>query len=182
MDIILAVVVASAVILFGALISMGNERQRRAIDQLREQTMLWAMHDLQIKREKLAREVKVDNPQNWLNTIASRVCGYDLKLQIVEIFEEPQSLLCSSTDGQHKIVFSFLSPSHVRGIKKSKHNRLDRFTEHNPLLSLPKDVMGYELSPLNSGILFDLELELVWRNLTGHQLGVTNRLWMYEYS
>ena len=37
MEIILAIVVASAVIFFGALISMGNERQRKSIDNLRDQ-------------------------------------------------------------------------------------------------------------------------------------------------
>ncbi len=51
MEIILAIVVAAAVIFFGALISMGNERQRRAIDGLREQVVLWAVQDLKIKRE-----------------------------------------------------------------------------------------------------------------------------------
>lgn len=62
MEIILAIVVGAAVIFFGALISIGNERQRRAIDALREQTVLWAMQDLRIKRERLAREVRIDDP------------------------------------------------------------------------------------------------------------------------
>lgn len=43
MEIILAIVVAAAVVFFGALISMGNERQRRAIDELREQVVMWAV-------------------------------------------------------------------------------------------------------------------------------------------
>jgi len=51
MEIILALVVAVAVIFFGALISAGNERQRKAIDGVREQIVLWAMQDLRIKRE-----------------------------------------------------------------------------------------------------------------------------------
>jgi hypothetical protein len=55
MEITLAVVVAAAVIFFGALISTGNERQRKAIDGLREQVIMWAMQDLRIKREKLTR-------------------------------------------------------------------------------------------------------------------------------
>ncbi len=59
MEIILAIVVAAAMIFFGALISIGNERQRKAIDALREQTELWAMQDLRIKRERLVREVRV---------------------------------------------------------------------------------------------------------------------------
>ena len=62
MEIILAIVVGVAVIFFGALISAGNERQRKAIDGLREQVVLWAMQDLRLKRERLARDVHVDDP------------------------------------------------------------------------------------------------------------------------
>ena len=63
MEIILAVVVGVAVIIFGALISLGNERQRKAIDGLREQVVLWAMQDLRIKRESLARDVMALAPE-----------------------------------------------------------------------------------------------------------------------
>ncbi len=62
MEIILAIVVGVAVIFFGALISAGNERQRKAIDGLREQVVLWAIQDLRIKRENLACDVHVDDP------------------------------------------------------------------------------------------------------------------------
>src|SRR5689334_17470800 len=99
MEIILAIVVASAVIFFGALISMGNERQRKALDGLREQVVLWAMQDLKIKREHLVRTVQVPDPLSWLNKTASKVCGYNLQLQVLEVYETPQSLVCSSGDG-----------------------------------------------------------------------------------
>ncbi len=59
MEIILAIVVASAVNFFGALISMSNERQKRAIDSLREQAVNWAVQDIKIKRERLAQTVQV---------------------------------------------------------------------------------------------------------------------------
>jgi hypothetical protein len=182
MEIFLAIVVASAVIFFGALISIGNDRQRKAIDQLREQTTLWAVQDLKLKRERLSRDVKVEDPQNWLNNIAFVICGHDLNLQVVESFAEPQTLSCISADGQCKILFTPLSPSDIRYIKKGKQNRLGKFAVSNPLLSLPKDVTSRELSPLNSGILFDLEMQLVWKELTGQKLESTSRFWMYEYS
>ena len=98
MEIILAIVVAAAVIFFGALISLGNERQRKAIDALREQTELWALQDLRIKRERLAREVRVEDPLAWLNKVVSRVSALELDLQFVEYFEEPHTLLCLSGD------------------------------------------------------------------------------------
>jgi hypothetical protein len=182
MEIILAIVVASAVIFFGALISMGNERQRKAIDNLREQVILWAVQDLKIKREHLARTVQVPDPLVWLNKTASKVCGYDLKLQILEKFDEPQSLVCTSGDGNARVVFSPLSPTEIRRLKRGKQNQLTQFVGHNPLFFLPRGVNVHELSLLNGGHFFDLELSLVWKELTGQRLDHINRLWMFEYS
>ena len=71
-EIILALVVAVAVIFFGALISAGNERQRKAIDALSEQVVFWAVQDLRIKRERLARDVRVDDPLRWLNNLIAQ--------------------------------------------------------------------------------------------------------------
>jgi len=180
MEIILAIVAASAVIFFGALISMGNERQRKAIEGLREQVVLWAVQDLKIKREHLAQTVQVPDPLGWLNKTASKVCGYDLKLQVLEMFEEPQSLICTAGDGNVRVIFSPLSPTDLRRIKNGKHNRLSRLASHNSLLLLPRGVNVHELSVLNGGHLFDLELALVWKEITGQNLEPTNRLWMYE--
>lgn len=181
MEIILAIVVASAVIFFGALISTGNERQRKAIDSLREQVVLWAVQDLKIKREHLAQTVQVPDPLGWLNKTASKVCGYDLILQVLEVFEEPQSLSCTSGGSGVRVVFSPLSPADLRRIKGGKQNRLSQFTDHNPLLFLPKDVTVHELSVLNAGFFFDLELTLAWKALTGQNLDSVNSLWMYAY-
>ena len=50
----MALVVVIAVLIFGALISLRNELQRKAIEGLREQAALWAVQDIKIKREKLA--------------------------------------------------------------------------------------------------------------------------------
>ncbi len=135
MELILAIVVASAVIFFGALISMGNERQRKAIDGLREQIVLWAMQDLKIKSEHLIQTVQVPDPLSWLNKVASKVCGYDLKLQVLEMFEEPQSLICTSGDGSVRVVFSPLSPADIRRIKVANktvcHNSIVWWRYHN---------------------------------------------------
>jgi hypothetical protein len=182
MEIILAIVVASAVIFFGALISSGNERQRKAIDSLREQVVFWAVQDLKIKREHLAQTVQVSDSLGWLNRTASKVCAYDMKLQVLETFEEPQSLVCASGDLGVNVVFSPLSPADIRRIKRSKKNRLSQFAGHNPILFLPRDVNIHELSVLNEGLLFDLELSQVWKALTGQKLELSTQLWMYEYS
>ncbi|HMM99988.1 MAG TPA: hypothetical protein PKC99_13335 [Anaerolineales bacterium] len=181
MELLLALAVIVAVIFFGALISLGNERQRKAIDELREQVVSWAIQDLRIKREHLAREARVDDPLGWLNRIAAKACGYELKLQIAEAFDQPRALVCTSGDGISKIVFTPLSPEYLRKIKNSKHNRLVQFAGDNPLLSLPRDVKVFEISVLNGGLLFDIELALVWKSLTGYTLDDRDRLWIFMY-
>lgn len=178
MEILLAIVVASAVILFGALISMGNERQRKAIDGLREQMVLWAVQDLKIKRERLARTVQVTDPLDWLNRMTSKVLGFDIKLQVLEVFEQPPALICASADDGMQFTFSPMSPVELRRVGKKKHTRLSQFAGHPPLLS--RYAAAYELSVLNGGLLFDLELSLAWKGLTGKDLDTTGRLWIYS--
>jgi len=179
MEIILAIVVASAVILFGALISLGNERQRRAIDELREQTKMWAIQDLRIKRERLAREISIDNPIGWLNNIAARATGENLHLEIVDTYEQPQALVCSSREGIRNVVFCLLSPNEINKLKRIHRNRLLQFGEQTPFLSMKSNVTIFELSVLNSGILFDLELPLAWKCLTGQEIERSDCVWMY---
>ena len=179
MEIILAIVVAAAVIFFGALISIGNERQRKAIDALREQTELWAMQDLRIKRERLVREIRVEDPLAWLNRVITKVSSLVMNLQIVEYFEESNTLLCISGNQETRILLSPFSPKEIHRMKQKKHSRLSQFGKITPLFYLPRSVSTYEVSVLNAGILFDLELPLAWKGLTGHNSDQFERLWMY---
>lgn len=182
MEIILAIVVATAVIFFGALISAGNERQRQAIDSLREQAALWAMQDLRIKRERLARDVHVVDPLGWFNKTASKACGHYLNLQLVEAYENPHVLICTDGQGGSKVIFTLLSPTEIRALKRAKRNRLSQYADRNPLLSLPRGVTAFECSVLNNGILFDLELPLAWKGLTGNSIDEVSVMWMYLIS
>ena len=173
--------VASAVIFFGALISIGNERQRRAIDGLKEQLVLWAIQDLRIKREHLTQNVRVPDPVGWLNTTVSKVYGYDMKLQILNSFDEPQSLVCTSGDNGKQVVLSPLSPTDISRIRSSHKNHISQFATQNPLLCMPRKVNTYEMSVLNGGAFFDLEISSVWKELTGLNLSSANQIWIYEY-
>jgi len=90
---------------------LGNERQRKAIDGLREQVVHWAVQDVKIKREQFACEVRVENPIDWLNKVVGRAYGYSQNLQVLEVFSEPQALVCGAEDGTNKVIFSPLSPN-----------------------------------------------------------------------
>lgn len=180
MDVILAILVVGAVIFFGALISAGNEHQRKALDGIREQAALWAMQDLRLKREKLARDVKVDNPLVWLNQVASKTYGENLSLEVTEVFDIPQALVTLGQNGQ-KIIFSPAAKEEIRHLTKERRSRLSRSNDTHPLLNLPRGVKQMELSILNEGILFDLELSLAWKGLTGQELCEVERLQMYIF-
>ena len=180
MEIILAIVVASAVIFFGALISMGNGHQRKAIDNLREQVVLWAMQDLKIKRERLAREIHINDPIAWLNKVVGKACNFEANLQFVEAFDRPFALVCASIGGDNKIILSPFSPSAIRKMMGEKRNQLSRYADRNPLFALPGNVSIYEISVLNGGILFDLELPIVWNKLTGQNVDQMDRIWIYR--
>lgn len=182
MEIILAIVVVTAVIFFGALLSAGNERQRKAIDGLREQAVLWALQDLRIKRERLARDVQIDDPLGWFNRITAKARGHNLNLQVVEYSEKPRVLICSAEDAGTRVVFTLSSPAEIQAMKRAKGNQLSRYADRNLLLSLPRGAIAFECSVLNCGILFDLELSLAWKGLTGNSIDETGFMWIYMLS
>ncbi len=178
MELLLALAVITAVIIFGALLSIGNERQRRAIDEMREQVVLWAIQDLRIKRERLAQEARVDDPLGWLSRMVAKVIGSEQNLDVAETFAEPLALVCELGAPRNKIIFSPMSPTDIRRYKQETRGRLSNFANPNPLLSLPRNTTVRELNTLNAGFLFDLELPLAWKSLTGRDVG-RNSLWIY---
>ena len=179
MEILLALAVITAVIIFGALISLGNERQRRAIDELREQVVLWAIQDLRIKREHSARNVRVDDPLGWLSHTTAKILGSAVNLKVVDFFQDPPVLVCVNEIENYRVIFSTLSPDKVKGFRNARKNRLTNPVLGNPLLSMSGKLVEYQLSTLNCGFLFDAEFELAWKGITGHSAAKTDRLWMY---
>jgi hypothetical protein len=85
-------------------------------------------------------------------------------------------------DGSGKVVFTPYSPGEIRTMKRAKRNRLSQNGDRNPLLSLPRDVTAFECSVLTNGFLFDLELPLAWKGLTGNNVDEMGFIWMYMIS
>jgi hypothetical protein len=179
MELLLALAVIAAVIIFGALISFGNERQRRAIDELREQVVLWAIQDMRIKREHLAREVRVDDPIGWFNQIATKISGMNFNLQLVDANGELGALIFAAEGGGVRVVFADISPDEIRRLKHEANGRLSKYANNNPLFSLSSHATAYEISVLNGGVFFDLELPKAWKALTGKTLNSIECIWMY---
>jgi hypothetical protein len=180
MDLLLAIAVIAAVIIFGALISMGNERQRKAIEELREQAVLWAIQDLRIKREHLARDVRVEDPLGWLNRVIVKATGENMSLTVSDVFEDPQALVCTAGDSR-TVALSPTSPKDIRRFQQAAKSKLSRVGNVHPLIRLPKSAEVLELSMLNGGMLFDLELEIAWKELTGGSIGQDRSLFLYLF-
>ena len=69
-DYLVALPVFAAVIVFGALIVVGSERQKRELARIRKVEEQWAEQDLRIKRDKLASETKIEESVAWLSAAA----------------------------------------------------------------------------------------------------------------
>jgi hypothetical protein len=183
LEVALAVSVLAAVVVVGVIISIGNERQRKAIDQLRDDLRNWALGDLEIKREKAVRETEIIDPLAWLHNAARKATGTAWELRsIAKVLEYPEAVVVASTDGSY-LMFTPEKPARVRKLLRApKRNR-----QTGPLPSEMRiatrgrtKMESYELSPLNAGIFFDLEADRVWRMLTDRPLKV-NKLWLYEF-
>jgi hypothetical protein len=102
LDVLFALSVLAAVIFFGALISVGNERQRKAIDGIREQAAHWAEQDLRLKRARAMREVRVADARAWLIGVVSRLLGTSPQVLSLNLWEENglKALVCPCQDGR----------------------------------------------------------------------------------
>lgn len=184
LDVALAVSVLAAVILIGVLISIGNERQRRALEQLRFDLRQWALGDLEIKREKAVREIQIIDPLAWLRDVARRVTGRARELRdVAKIPESPDAIVDSAMDGSY-LMFATVGPSQVR---KLIRGRSRRDTKVGPLPSVIRTMgrrlsklSAYQLSALNAGVFFDVEADRVWCMFTDRPLNA-NQLWLYDF-
>ena len=177
-DYLLALTVIIALIVFGALISIGNERQRKAIDSISRQTQAWAIEDLRLKRGQVEANISIDNPIAWLNSAASRALGREAQLSTPEIAENPLAVSFVDHYTGETLVFSLLSPKALRVLSKERRSELSRRTNQHPMIPWRKGLTMFEMTMLNAGIRFDLELPIAWQAITKEQ---TNRdhLWVY---
>ena len=176
MDYFIALLVLVAVIVFGALITVGNERQKRELAHIRVVEEQWAEQDLRIKRGKLSRETSVDDPVAWLSTAASRALEVPVVLVGKDVFENPDAVSLTDSESGRRYVFTLLPPDHIK--KLSKEHKLNRLGTLHPLLPLKRGGQLTELNLLNGGLLLDLELPHAWKGLTGKDT-TAERLWVY---
>ena len=180
MELYLGILVFAAILLLGALISTGNERQRRAIDGLREQAEAWAEQDIRIKREKLARQISIDDPLAWLEKTAAQSLGSAPKLVSVSPWQkESLSALVAVCQDGRRLVFTPIPRERLLSALKVKSKGALAGMSGTLLGDKPARTPHTELSVVTSGMFFDIEAGQVWQKLTGEVLP-SPRLSMYE--
>jgi hypothetical protein len=171
LDLIFAISVFIAVIFFGALLSVGYERQRIAIDDLREQAARWAEYDLRLKRARAAREVQVDDPRAWLNRVANHILDAPLDVVSVSAWrqEETRAIVAQCGDGRRLVVTPLQPDRFWQAIRPKGGSRLQR-AEVGLLGTHPMRTSVYELSIITAGTFFDLEAAQDWQAVLGEPL------------
>ena len=179
MEILITVVVLSSLLFLGLLISIGNERQRKAIDGLREQAEAWAEQDIRIKREKVAREISIQNPLAWLESVSAAALGGPPKLLSLSTWQQDNlvALIGLCHDGR-RLVFTPVPRKRLLSAFKKKKGVLTG-ANSTILGDKPAKAPFWELSVVSSGMFFDIEANQVWQSVLGYPLP-GGRLTLYE--
>ena len=180
MEYLIGTSVLLAVLLLGALISSANERQRKAIDGLREQIEAWAEQDIRIKREKMARQITIPDPIAWLEKTAAQVLGSAPELVTATPWQKDNltAIVAVCQDGR-RLVFTPLSRERFLKAVQLKGRGVLAQAETSLLGDKPKVALHYELSVLTSGMFFDIEADQAWLAITGQALPAKH-LTMFE--
>jgi hypothetical protein len=183
LDTILAIVVLFAVLLFGALMVAGNERQRKAIDDLNTSYSRWAEQDLRLKRATAAKTVRVEDPKAWLDNIATQVFGLSPKISSLSPWDagEAKAMIAICPDGRKLVV----TPVPLAAFRKMITGRTRKGaaaaitrTTVGILGSRPGKVPCHELNIISAGTFFDVEAGQAWEKLFNEKLSA-DRLYMF---
>jgi hypothetical protein len=181
-DLLLAAVVVGAVIAFGALISVGNERQRRSIDALHQAYKQWAVQDLRLKRGTVSSQTQIEDITAWLTRATSLALGRKTNVLDYQLHHAPvPTIEYHDTEMDGTVICSLESPQTLLPILRKKGSSLRGELRTNPIFHVGKKTPAIELSLLNAGTMFDVELPVVWSKLTG-QVSESQTLWLYILS
>ena len=177
-DLFLATIVVGAIIAFGALLSVGNERQRRAIDKLHQAYKQWAVQDLRLKRGVASTQTRIEDLTAWLTKTTSLSFGRKTIVMDYQIHNSPVNTVeFHDTEVGKTIVCTLESPDVLKAILK-KRPVLRGELRPNPIFRVGRKTPAVELSMLNAGVMFDVELPIAWTTLTG-QATQAETLWAY---
>jgi hypothetical protein len=178
LDIVIGVVVVGAVVFFGALISAGNERLRKASLELNKIADGYFTQRLRLARGQAQMNVSIPNHAAWLSEAFSKAYGEEKSLTKGKYHKDPECLEMLDVNGR-PVLFTPLPPDHLARMIKNQKRGKQALGQDNPLLKIGRDAIVNELNILNTTPLFDLELPVAWKELTG-QPTTAEKLWAYS--
>ena len=178
-DLFLSIVVIAAVVIFGALISVGNERQRKAIDRLHVAYKQWAVQDLRLKRGTVSAQTHIEDLTAWLTKATSLAFGHKTIVMDYQVHNAPVTTVeFHDAEVGTTVVCTLESPDVLIPMLRKKRSVLRGELLSNPAFHINKKTPAIELSMLNAGAMFDIELSVAWNTLTG-QVTQSDTLWAY---
>lgn len=177
------IVFCSALFFLGILITWGNERQRKAIDGVRKATIQWANRDIHIKRGQVSREIHIHDVGLWLNQVILQVHGNSPEILHYEFWDQAGvEALIGFANGGNKYILSACDLDQIRHLeeKDAKGSRI-RAMQGSLLGSgrLSTKITTEELTVVNAGIFFDLEVEKIWE-VNFHKKIVAQKMFLFE--
>ena len=168
-DYLIAFAVVCAVVVFGVLIVVGNERQKRELARIREIEQQWAQQDLRIKRGQAAKQIDIQDASAWLSKALTLAINEPVDLKNKEVLQDPDAVSFTDVRSGRRMIFTVLDPDQIRRLaRRRKASRAARLSAYHPLMNT-RSAQVVEMSMLNSGLLFDLELPVGWKLLTGQE-------------
>ena len=180
MDILIGTALLIAIVVLGALISAGNERQRKAIDGIREQAEAWTQEDILIKREKVGRTIQIESPLGWLEQMSAGVLGQAPGILSSTVWERDGMLaVVAVRNNGGRLVFTPVPRERfLKTVRLKKSGALAQ-AETSILGDKPDKTPYYDLSVVTGGMFFDIEAAQVWQALSGQSMPA-KRLTMFE--
>jgi hypothetical protein len=180
MDLLIGTSLLIAILTLGALLTAANERQRKALDGIREQVEAWAQEDILIKREKVARSIQVESPLDWLEKTVADALGQVPEILATTIWEKDGmvALIAHCKNGRGLVLTPAPRERFVKTVRLKKRSVLTQ-ADTGLLGDKPEKIPHYNLSVVTSGMFFDIEAAQVWKAITGRDLPA-KRLTMFE--
>ena len=175
------VIMVSSLIILGILISLGNERQRRALDEIRKEIDEWSANDLRLKRGTMSHSTEVKDPIAWLSAATSKALGTPVQLAGMQIHDGPKSAQFEDGNSGMRMVYSLVEPGRMKRAMTRGLTRSDRINiSSHPLRKWNRNIEAVQLDILNAGLVFDLELPNAWKRMT-NESNDSEVLWLYKF-